>query len=201
MNKLFLFSILLASLSVEVFPANEILGSIGFSYSTVFERNINSDISSFMGSSGIYFNTSLPSKGRNLFFQNFFGFPQSIHTLIEEREITVNLEAGFQFGMIFGQAFFLPINDKLIFQPNVGISGTITRIKYLDEKIITSESTSLGIGSNIGFVYILSGRLALNFGSSLSFNYSPRGLGNWARHFFHFTARPYVSIALFTYRD
>ena len=201
MKIFFMFFFLLTVVNAQVFPSNEILGSIGFSYGTVFERNINGDVSSFMGSPGIALNAALPSKVRNLFFQNFIGFPQRIYTTIDGREITVNLESGFQFGMILGRAFFFPITEKFIFQPNAGFCGTITWIKYFDEKLITSNSSSLGLGGSVGFVYRLSERFALNMGSCLSFDYSLRGLGNWARNFFHFTARPYVSVAVFTYQD
>ena len=198
-KKYFLFFILFIGLSVQIFASNEFLGSIGFSYGTVFEKSINSDTASFMGSPGIALNTARPFRGKNYYNQIFLGFPQSIHTSINGIETKVNLESGIQLGMIIGRAFFLPISEKLIFQPCVGLNATLTKVTYINDKLISSDSSSFGIGGNIGFVYIITGRFALNMGNFLSFDYSPSGLGGWARHFFQFTTRPYVSIAVFTY--
>ena len=94
-----------------------------------------------------------------------------------------------------GLAFFFPINERFIFQPSAGINTTMTMVKHFE-----SWSTNLGIGSNIGIVYRITESLALNLGSFFAFDFIKTGIIGLMKNYFLFTARPYVSICVYTYR-
>jgi hypothetical protein len=210
MKKTLLFFVLVIGCSAHVFSINEIMGSLGFNYGNIFESYNSGDVTSFMGSPGIALNYSRSFEGKNFGFfgHTFFGFPQSVYTKKNGMETKTSLESGMQLGMCMGLAFFFPINEQFIFQPSVGINSTMTEVTYFEyapsigaDESITSWSVSLGIGSNIGIVYRITKSFALNLGSLFVFDFIKTGIRNWAKNYFLFTARPYVSVCVYTYRQ
>jgi hypothetical protein len=118
--------------------------------------------------------------------------------------IDVNVNDGkykynFQFNYIIGPAFKFDVTENMKLKLGLGYSSQITLGEYIHEFMFNQN---LGIGGEVGFIYILSKLVNINIGTILNYQFAnnekKEAVNNetyeWSRDYFMFTARPYIRI-------
>lgn len=214
--------VLLVGINTVCFSLAEGWLSLGFEYGNFFERTSDggNTVQSYIGSPGINLNIYGFWNGMNvgIFVHDIFAFPQTGNSVINGVNTDINFSAYdfvMQTGIILGPGFRYNFTDKLKLQCGIGFSVLGTAGDYRESIPgygtigFSIVSYNLGIGCDMGIKYDITNVFYINIGSILTFDFASytsftSSFGNtseWAKDYFMFGLRPYISIGINLYND